>query len=325
MIRFFRSPQPAALFVIPFIVIVLWMQKGSAISIYEGSNLAPLWTTVRPFFEFLPSWMLVLLMAGIVSLTAIYLNLAFNNREVLYKKSYLPSLFYVLLASSFSEFLMVHPFHLVNLLLVRVWDKTFSLFKNERPVRAIFDSGFLLSVAVLLYLPLYPFLLLYFIALLILRPFDFREWLIAGTGIALPFFFQFVWWFPVELMERWQWINRYMTHYRMVPLAALSQKQMVLGGIIAVLLLLALIRLRANYLKNIIRTRNYQQVLILHLVAAAGVFFLAGNRAFSLLLLCALPASVFIAYYFVSSKRRWWLYEFLLWILIGAVVWNHWL
>ncbi|HNP47923.1 MAG TPA: hypothetical protein PKL85_03755 [Bacteroidia bacterium] len=324
MIRFFKSPQPAALIVIPFIVLILWGQQALNIQVVRDETSMPLWTLLAGILEALPAFIRYLIFAGIISLEAIYFNLLLNRHEVLYKNSYLPSLCFVLLASLSSSLLLVHPVHLVNLIFLRVFDKIFSLFKNESPVRALFDSGFLLGIAALLYLPALPMYLLFLIAVSLLRPFSWREWLVMLSAFFLPYFFISVYFFwEQELLIFWKgYIGKFKHLWPQLNMQfTLSEKILML--VMSGLLVLSLVKLRGNYYKNIIRTRTYQQIVFLCLLINGAAVLLIHKIEWIHFAALAIPIAMFYAYYFVSAKKRMWFAELLLWIFMGAVIWNH--
>lgn len=97
----------------------------------------------------------------------------------------------------------------------------------------------------------------------------------------------------------------------------------MLAAVAGLLLLLALWKLRANYYKNTIRTRTYQQIMLLIALTGAGSLLFTGSIGWMQLLLFLLPAALLLAYYFVAAKRRMWFFETMLWVLMAVVVWNH--
>lgn len=324
MIRFFRSPQPAALIVVPVIVLILWGQRFSDLPMAPAEAGGPLWALFFNVLVGLPGFLRFLLAAGTVSLSAIYFNLVVNRHEVLFKNSYLPSLFFALLASASFEFLSFHPLHLVNLVLLRVLDQTFDLYKNDRPVRGLFDSGFLSGLIGLLYPPASWLVLLIFLGIMLLRPFNFRELLIHLVGLSLPyFFFSVLAFWNGNLIGAWQHLLEPFGTARWIPGIVSETPHQVLGGITGFLLLLALLKFRANYYKNTIRTRTYQQIILLIILSGAGSLLFTGSIGWLQLLLFILPAALLLAYYFVAAKRRMWLFEIMLWVFIAVVAWNH--
>lgn len=323
MIRFFRSPQPAALFVIPFIAIILWLAGWGHVPVYDHPNLAPLWKPFVPLFLRLPDFVRWLLLVALVSFSAIKFNLLMNRHEVLYKNSYLPSLFYVVLVSSLPEFMTLHPLHVVNLLLLSFLDNCFDFFKNDRVVRPIFNAGWIISIIVLLYLPLFPLLVFFFLVLTILRSVSLREWLMAATGVLFPIFLLTCWWFPTPLPEKVQWLIRYAVNYRWLPMASLNLPQQVFVWTTVGMLLFSLLKLRGNYYKNTVRTRYFQQALFFLLLFGVGLLFLNGRLLWIHTVVLTIPAAAFLSYWFVSAKKRLSLFELLLWSYLFVLAWNR--
>src|SRR4051812_5010738 len=99
MIRFFKSQQPATLFIIPLIVFILWFQAFFKHSFISNENGAPLYKLFLTVLGSLPFFLQVLIAMSFISIEAIYLNNIKNRYEVLYKSSYLPAFMYVLLMS----------------------------------------------------------------------------------------------------------------------------------------------------------------------------------------------------------------------------------
>lgn len=324
MIRFFKSPQPAALIIVPFIVLILWGQSAFHLQIAGDEPSMPLWKLLSGLFSQLPSFVNFILFSGLISLEAIYLNLLLNKHEVLYKNSYLPSLCFALVSSASGALLMVHPVHLINLILLKVFDNMFSLFKNEAPVRALFDSGFLMALAALLYFPAISGFLLLLLAISLLRPFNIREWLVMLIGYGLPLFFvSVVAFWNEQLLVYWK---NYFDNFRQIRPQwniVMTTKLQVLAGVMSAFLMMAVLKLRSNYFKNIIRTRTYQQMLFFFLLVSGASILMVNHIAMIHFVSLAIPVAVFYAYYFVAAKKRLWMAEGILWILIFTVLWNH--
>jgi hypothetical protein len=324
MIRFFKSPQPAALFAIPLIIIFLWAERFVSFPFSNDVYTMPLWSLLQDFFKMLPSWLSVLIFVLLISFEAIYFNLLVNRHEVLYRNSYLPALFFALFVSATPEFLTIHPIHLVNLILLRIFDKVFSLHKQNRAILAVFDCGFLAGLAALLYLPAIPFVLLLMFSLSIFRPFNIREWLVLLVAYALPFLFlSVIKFWQHELISFWDsFFSQLLVHPRSFKFNE-ELPLLVLAGVLGFILILSWLRLRANYYKNIIRVRTYQQILFFSFVL--GIFSLYLSKDFGLIhyVIFAIPVSLWFSYYFVSQKKKLWMVEFLLWVLIGTIAWNH--
>lgn len=324
MIRFFRSPQTATLFLIPLILLAFWLREVFHTQIITGDHSLPLWNALASFFNILPSWIRFIILFILISGQAVYLNLMLNKHEVHYKNTFLPALIFALLISSLPSMMVLHPVHLVNLILIRIFDRSFTLFKNEQAISALFDSAFLAGLASLIYLPAIVLLPVLFINLSLLRQFRFKEWLICFIAFLIPYFLVSTMLFWNHMfVKAWSDYASYFTIISIEFESAKSLPVLLLGVYSGILLLFSLIKLRINYRKNIIRSRSFQQIFFIYLLIAASGLLLLNKLYVVDFAFLLIPVSVFCSYYFVSAKKRLWLYECALWALIALMVWNH--
>jgi hypothetical protein len=324
MIRFFKTTQAATLFFIPVFVFLLWAQaffRHPSVKVEEGMVLNQL---LLSFLSGLPNFITLILSIALVSIEAIYLNVLVNRHEVLYKNSYLPALMYALLMSLSSANLVNHPVIFSNLFLLLALDRIFSLFKNESPISPLFDSGFLISIASLFYFPVITIFPLFLIALLILRPFSLREWMIALIGFFLPWFFYCVFLFWTDQLGPGL-KNIFINIYPALPSLrfTLNKPMIALLIFLGILSFLSINGLRRNFYKNVIRTRVNQQILVLYFLIVWTSAFFIKDVLFYHLTMFAIPLSVFFGNLFLGGKSRLWIPEVSLWILIGLIIWNH--
>jgi hypothetical protein len=323
MIRFFKSAQPAVFFVLPVIVIALWSQGFFKPEFLSIQNSGVLYVLICNGFAALPKFVLVLFAIILISFEAIYLNLLINKYEVLYKPTYLPSLFYVLLMSYSSDVIAFHPILLVNLLLLPVLDRTFSLFKNEAPTSAIFDSCFLLSLCTLIYFPSIVLLIFFLAALAFLRPFHVREWAVALVGFLLPLYFLAVYAFCTDSLQ--QTVHDFSSRFSFYKIEklTLSKPLIFFLAYFGFIFLLTIVKLRANFYKNSIRTRSEQQALIIFLLLVGAACFFSEKVSFIHLTLAVIPVSTFVGYFYAAAKKRLVLTEISFWILVALIIRNY--
>jgi hypothetical protein len=324
MIRFFKTLQPATLILIPILILIFWLRIIFHSNPVTDSNSLPLWNGISDFLLTLPSWVNFILLLALISWSAIYLNLILNRYEVLYKNTFVPAIIFTLLISSTPAIMQLHPVHVINLLLLYVINRSFALYKNEFPVSGLFDSGFLAGIASIIYFPAIIFLPLLLTMLGLLRPFRLKEWLIILIAFFLPCFFACTYMFWNHTM--FDFLKSYISHFRNLNLQISIEYKpclAVLGIFIATLLFLSLLKLRINYRKNVIRTRSYQLIFFIYLAYSLVWLLLAGTVTVIHFAFLLLPISVFCAYYFMSAKRKPWLYEYILWGLVLVILWNH--
>jgi len=322
VIRFFKSRQPLAYPIFAVIGLVCWIAGYPGFTVSTGSSM--------PFYNLLleiitPDHKLIYFFLGLVLVLsqAIHLNMISNNNEVLYRNSFLPGLFYLLLSCSIPQFVSFHPVLIVNSILIFTLHKIFRLYKNDDPLAWDFDTCVLLSIMTLFYLPAIIFLLLYGVSLLILRPFSWRDWVVGLIGFITPVFFVLLYYFFADRLNEVK---------DFIHTAEISRKFNIKNAVpagypltilwVTAIFVLSLLRIRLNYLKNSAKTRNYQLVILVFvIVSLLMIVFTPAEMLFRFSILC-IPLSIIIAYYFLSTKKAW-LTEPLLYLLILFIILNY--
>jgi hypothetical protein len=322
LIRFYKSPQPAALIFIPLVALALWFP-----SFFRDSPSAELTDSIMPFYQPLNTWtdifprpVLLVLSVILISIEALWLDRLVSKFEVLYKRSSLAALFYVVLMSLFAETRELHPVILVNGILLLVLDRGFSLYKTETPMRLVFDLGVSLAVASLFYFPCIIIFIGYGLGMILLRPFAWREWMIGFIGFFLPYFYTALYFFWTDRLGYF-FSEIIFPHFRLdftFPFSPGGYQATALV-FLAFLFFMSLWTLQSHFYKNVIRTRIYQQLMLIFLLVAGLSFLFAREVYLWHFTLLAIPLATFIAYYFLANKKTWWLeFLFIAFILLWA-------
>jgi hypothetical protein len=320
ILGFFKTNQPAVAFAIPVIVLVLWLPAFFHPVLAPMQDGMPLYKWIYAHVEKCPSFVTTLLCILIVSFQSIYIHRIVVKHEVLYKNNYMPSLMFAVLASCLPEFQQFTPVLVVNLLMLAVINKTFGMFKEESPVSNIFDSCFIISVASLVYLPAAFFFLLFLIALLVVRPFHWREWVIAFIGFLLPYFFLTVYLLWVDRLKQfYSWLFGRRFNYTLFYDIHFNRPLILLIILFGGLLIVSLFRLRDNFYKNAIKTRIVQQVIVVYLIVAVLSAVFQSTIQIQQFELLAFPMAILIGYFYLSGKRRLWMYDILFLTMIVLV------
>ena len=324
MIRFFKTLQPATLVIVPVIILLFWIRIIFQADPVSDSKILPLWQALSAMLMILPSWINFILLFGLISGEAIYLNLMLNRHEVLYKNTFIPALVFSILVSCMPGLMQFHPVHFINIILLLIIDRAFALFKNEFPVSALFDCGFLAGIAALIYFPAIILIPLLLTTLLVLRSFSIKEWMITFIGIILPYFFVSVYMFwNHNIVGFWKkYIDSFSKLNSQIDFEN-NLKVNVLAAYILIILFFSLLKLRINFRKNVIRTRNNQFIFFILLIFSVGWLMLAEKIEIVHFAFLVIPVTVFCSYLFVSAKKKVWVYEYMLWGLIAVILWNH--
>jgi hypothetical protein len=324
IIRIFKESHPVSFIVAPVFVLLFLLVSWQGAGEYIVRNPMPLYDLVVASFSGLPEWISGLVVFLILVSQVFHLNHVIGKHEVLYKNSYLPALIYMILIVMIPQFMALHPVLLVNSILIFILDKLFRLYKNPVTLPLIFDLFFLGGVATLIYLPAIALFVLYVIAILILKPFSWRDWPVGLTGFLLPFFFAFLYFFWVDALPELQ--NRFMlddiSQY-WDPEGMMLRGYRITIGLVAVIILLSIIRIRQNFYKNSNRVRSYQQVIFLFLMVGLLTLAVTGSASVYRFAIVTIPVSIMVSYYFLSSKKSWWS-ELVFWVMIATLILNHW-
>ncbi len=323
LIRFFKSTQPLALFILPVFALV-WVafslfHKGNPLFVLPYGLISALF----PGYSITCSvWLATLIVSLLVSVQAIYFNKLISKFDVLYKASNLPALVYVTLACLFPEFVILSPFLLINLVLLWLLHKTLMLYKSDTSLGSCFDICFLISLVCMLYFPSIILLGFFLISLSILQPFSWRDYAVSLIGFVTPWFLVIT---GLFLSDKQTLLTSLLNVENVKPVLivqSLTQKSWVALGVIALLLIISLYRLRSNYYKNVIKTRNYQLTFLLLLIAGVIMILVPVNHSLSRFALLVIPLSVFISYYFLTIKKNW-LAETVFVLLLMVLLYNY--
>ena len=114
-----------------------------------------------------------------------------NYQKLLPKPNFLPGMCYILVTSLLPDWNHFSAPLLINSIMIWVCYKMVALYNNEHATSSIFNIGILTGIVSLLYIPAVAFLLLIFFALLVMRPFRLREWLMGIAWIYFSILFSF--------------------------------------------------------------------------------------------------------------------------------------
>ena len=137
----------------------------------------------------------IMLAAAIVFVQALLLNHLVNHFNLLGKPTFLPALMYVTLSGLFTPFLVLSPALICNFLVIWMLFKLFNFYKSKDSKSSAFDLGMIVAVGSLIYLPFVYLFLIIWIALIIFKPFNWREWVAGVIGYVTIFFFLAVYYY----------------------------------------------------------------------------------------------------------------------------------
>jgi hypothetical protein len=301
-LRFARSTQPVTLILLTLMVGIMWFTvpikndycNAPAISICS-------WISRLADNTSLPARLTG--MASLLLMASLIINI---NTKFLFigQRTYLPGMLFLLLALMLHQTQSFHPIFWAGLLLLFALDRLLGTHRYEGLANQVFDAALLTGLAAVFYPPLFFLLPFFFFALVILRPFNWREWFLVITGMAIPFYLTYAWIYLFDKPESNHFISGYI-HLITFPCPGLkpsATESIVLYYIIFIVLIsfFYLLRIMGN-IKIFTRKSYYLfMILALNLVLIYWLIPQAGKEIFILL---AIPVSYLLALYFLSGRQ----------------------
>lgn len=321
LLGIFRSNQPAVLLLAPALVL--------------GLFLPAFWEPVRAEQHMMPlagivaqavvgsAWLEALLTLLLITLVGVQLAVLLNASELLDKRNHLAVLLFPLMLAGLTCPAALDPALLGMPAVLFALRRTWSLPNAGPALGRLFDSGLLIGLAALFYLPYVFMLFVIWASVSVIRPFAWREYLLPLLAIAVV---MYVAWGLLALAGHGPW-EALSTFRGPEAMGLLLWDGPVRKGfmVLAVLIvLLGLASFNSSYARSIMRGKNLRSGFM--------AFALASLLMMSLLMLmkgscpavlAAMPASVIAAYLFLSPRRPW-LAEMGAWAMLCLVLWLQW-
>lgn len=320
-LKFFKKQLPSVFTVIILVGIASWIVtfiNPYAANGFENYQM-PLYTLITyyiPAQTFL-SKLFAFLMIVINSIFLIQLNARFN---LIKNRTYLPTLFYILICSGLSCLHGINPAAYSSFFIILSVSKLFAS-AEVNTLDNLFKSGFFVSIAALFYLPSVTIIALLFIGIAILNIRGLRPWLSAIAGFATPLFFTFCYYYfftdsPTILF------SLATNSFNFTPLytfASLGIAYHIFAGFLILLVLISItFLLRAMGMQKII-IRKYYNILLWLLFGTLGVMLFSVGTSIEIIIILAIPLSFILSFFFNFSRNRFWS-ELLFIVLIAGVL-----
>lgn len=321
MINTFRAYNPLNILWLAILLILLRIgYVYHAPDKIEFASVEPFARLLFPVaYEYaLSSGINILLASVLVFIQALLVNHLCNHYNLLGKPTFLPALMYVVASALFTPFMVLSSPLICNFLVIAMLYKLLSLYKGNNAQATSYDLGMIVAIGSLIYLPFIYFFLIIWIALIIFKPFNWREWVAGIMGYATVFFFLAVFYYLN---------NRLSQFYRIwLPLTTKFPNRINLNYYnylilipVILILLLCFFKIRQNFFRSYVQIRKSFQLLFIVFIVGALSFYVKAEFQLNHFLLCAIPAAVFFSYYFLYASARWF-YESLFFLLLAGIV-----
>lgn len=256
---------------------------------------------LEPFSATVP--VLFSLLAFLLVFTqATLLNRIINSLKLFPKSNYLVGMSFLLITSLVKEWTFFSAPLLLNSLLVWIWYRMVGLYNSSSPKTSIYNVSVLVGLLPLIYSPAMAFVLLLLCALIVNRPLDVTEWMVAVLGLITPYYFLFV---ILFLTDQWHHSLVFPKLLFHLPKLPVSSWIIVSMGLLLLPFLSGIYFVQANLNKMLIQVRKAWGLLIWFFLIALVIIFI--NPAISNLnwMIILIPVAAFHAATYYFQKSRW--------------------
>jgi len=191
LLKLFRSNRPLVIFILPIFIAAIWFpgfqnQNVRILPFEKYPGL--LYQTFISFAarDMLASKIVAFLMFLLIGILIVRLNTRYFFIPV---RTQLPAVIFMCIVSSVVVLQRFNPVIVSSLILILVIDRIFGSYKYEGLAYHFFDSALLVSLSSLIYVNSFFFISFVWAGLLLLRSFNWREWLFSIIGFILPYLF----------------------------------------------------------------------------------------------------------------------------------------
>lgn len=229
-------------------------------------------------------------------------SLIIVNQEVVDKQNYFPVFIYLLICIISVNPWQVTSQNLTNVFVLYSLYKLLNTYREPNVLREVFEAAFWLSCSAFITISSIIIVPLFFIALLILRPFHWREWANATLGFLMPVFLYECIAYLTEF-NRWYLFDASRLYFKYLRIPSFSEYYFPITGCLFFLLLAALLYNLANGAGNTVKKQRSKTILLWMTLFSVPGFFSGGANSGIILLTFALPLSFFIGDFLFRIRR----------------------
>jgi hypothetical protein len=238
----------------------------------------------------------------IIALGVLLVSLIAVNQEITDKLNYFPVFLYLLFCLGAVNSQQLSSQLFTNVFVLFAVYKLLDSYRKEEVLGQIFEAAFWLSCSAFITISSIISFPLFFISLLILRPFHWREWAVAILGFIVPVFMYEC---LAYLTDFNQWYlpggSVHFIQYLKAP--SFSEYYVPLCITVLILFVISLLYSLSSGFGNTVKKQRAKNVLLWYIALSVIGFFAAGANSSSILLLYAFPFSFFIGDFLFQVKR----------------------
>lgn len=305
MIGVFRQKTPSNTVLLVLLGILLKLPtffhgKGYILKESDGTFFKYLITIIGNTFNY-STFSFAIIGFILNMMIATMLNYFLNINRIMTKSNFLAGMAYILITSFLPAFNLLSA----NLVAAVLIFTAFAVMVKSNSAKSdknnIYNAAFLIGIASLFFLPALLFIIWGFIALAILRPFRFSEWMILLLGLTTPYYFYGAYLYLTDGLQ----IPNYFYHLTFLQ----SQVQYSIWHSGALFLLLAplfagIFYMQANAGKMSVHVRKSWYLFLWYLAIAIIVAMFDIENTSENIVIALLPIAAFHGYGYMNAELK---------------------
>jgi hypothetical protein len=305
LLRLFRENSVLPGILLLILCIALKVPAIIKLHHYDYIQTAPL---SRIFFHYLSNIDNHILWSLIVSALMVYmqsflLNYIVSQHSILYKDTFLPGLFFVLLNSFYPQQAELTPQLISNTFVILLFQRLCFLYESPKPLLLVFDAGMYLGLGILFNYDLSVFLPFILISVVIFTSFNIRYLIISLLGILVPLYFTAIIFYLNDNLNELIFYVKQSFEKQLLKTFNTAFTQFIPWIILFPIVFISGFELQQHFFRNKVKTRRIiQSVGLMMLFGILSLFIENTNFIYAISYL-SVPMSIIVAYFFISEKK----------------------
>jgi hypothetical protein len=237
-----------------------------------------------------------------IGLGVLLVSLISVNQEIVDKQNYFPVFLYLLFCIAGVSPIQITSQIFTNVFVLFAIYKLLDTYREDSAMKQIFDAAFWLSVSAFITISSIISFPLFFVILLILRPFSWREWVIALIGFSMP----------VIIYESMAYLSDFnqgylfdatKLYFKFMKVPSFSEYYLPITISLFFLLIISFLYSLVNGFGNTVKKQRTKSILLWFVFFSTFGFFSGGANSSNTILLYALPLSFFIGDFLFNLKQ----------------------
>jgi hypothetical protein len=246
--------------------------------------------------------MIVLINYLCIAVGVLLVSLIAVNQEITDKLNYFPVFLYLLFCVVSVNNEQVSSQVFSNIFILFSIYRLLGIYRHETVLKYIFEAAFWLCCSAFITTSTIISFPLFFIILLILRPFHWREWVVAILGFFVPIFLYECMAYLTDF-NQWYLFQSGASFFQYLRIPKFSEYYLPLSFLMFVLLIISIFYNLGNGFGNTVKKQKAKAIMLWYLFFSLFGFFSGGANSSVVIITYAFPLAFFIGDFLFQIKR----------------------